>query len=183
MKKYIFLFFALVCFVALQGQTPDVAITTDTATAIAETVNYSVAATGSPTAIKQTVWQNLLGGLDLADYISAFLFAFVGLFLRHRLIVVRKAIKNNPDTPNKFNWAYWFKNNFMTKLNVIWTNIAVIFVMLRFSFDWFGVEVSMVAAFVLGLSIDWAYDFIRKLQKKVPDATTNNNPPTPQPEL
>lgn len=117
--------------------------------------------------VRNEIMDNIMGALSLGTYISAFFFAGLGLFLRHA-IIVRKAVKTNPDTPQKFNFQYWFKNNFMTKMTVVLTNIVVIFLMLRFSVEWVGMEVSMAFAFIVGLSIDWAYDIIRKMQKKVP---------------
>jgi len=116
--------------------------------------------------VNSEITDNILGSLTLSTYISAFFFAGLGLFLHHT-IVVKKGVRTSESTPMKFSWSFWFKNNFMTKMTVILTNIIVIYLMLRFSVDWVGMEVSMAFAFVVGLSIDWAYDLIRKLQKKV----------------
>lgn len=109
-----------------------------------------------------------MGSLTLSDYLSAFFFAMIGLFLRH-VFMIRKGVKcSTNDSPTKFSWAYWFKNNFMTKLTAIGSTVAIIFLCLRFSVDWFSIEVSMGFAFIIGLAFDWFYDFVRKLQDKVP---------------
>lgn len=121
--------------------------------------------------VKGEFTENILGSLTISFYLAAFVFAFLGLIIRHFLIVVPRGIKNTPDSPTKMDWRYWFANNFMTKMTVMLTNIIVIFIFLRFSNEWLGFKASMLFSFVLGLSIDWAYDLIRKLQKKVPPPT------------
>lgn len=139
-------------------------------TLMADTINDSINAVIAQKAVVAatgtTIISDILGSLSFSTYISSFFFAMLGLFLRHT-IIVRKSIKKSTETPNKFSLKYWFANNFMTKLSVILTNIVVIFIALRFSVDLFSVEVSMFFSFLLGLSIDFVFDRIRKLQNTI----------------
>jgi len=133
---------------------------------INDSINTAIAQKATVTATGTDIINDILGSLPFSTYLSAFFFAMLGLFLRHT-IIVRKSIKKSSDTPNKFDFKYWFANNFMTKLSVVLTNIVVIFIALRFSVDLFSVEVSMFFSFLLGLSIDLVFDKIRKLQNNI----------------
>jgi len=119
-----------------------------------------------------SIIENLLGNLALSDYISAFIFAGLGLFLRHTMMV-RKGIRKSSNTPNSFSWSYWFQNNFMTKITAILTTLITIFVTLRFSEEWFSTSVSMPFSFIIGLCFDYFFDVIKKMREKV--SSNENN--------
>ena len=107
----------------------------------------------------------LLGSFDVVWYIAAFIFAALGLFIRWS-ILTRRAIKWNPDTPDKFSWTYWLHNNLWPKAVSVLTTIVIVFLCLRFAGEWFGVVPTMAFAVVLGLAFDWFVDFIKGMTKK-----------------
>jgi hydrogenase-4 membrane subunit HyfE len=116
--------------------------------------------------IQTEVISNVLGTLSISDYISAFIFASLGLIVRHYLIV-KKSLKKNPKTPNNFDPKYWFKNNFFTKLSGILIIYIIIYLCLRFSVEWFGIKVTMTFAFTLGVGFDYVLDIIKKKQNSL----------------
>ena len=107
----------------------------------------------------------VLGTFPLYWYAAAFFFASLGLFLRWAWRT-NKGIKNNPESPSKFSWAYWIENNLKAKLISYFTTVIVVFVTLRFFFDWFGSIPLMSTAFAIGLCIDWVVDFIKNKSQK-----------------
>jgi hypothetical protein len=107
----------------------------------------------------------MLGNYDLIWYVAAFVFSFVGLFIRWSLRT-RRAIKWNPDSPDKFSWSYWLQNNLWPKLVSVLTTVVIVFVCLRFAGEWFGVVPTMAFALIVGLAFDWFTDYVKKLTKK-----------------
>lgn len=131
----------------------------------------------APTAPKvdwEQFWSLILGNVTLTYYLASYVFVFIGLFFR-AVYKTRDAIKKNAETPNKFSLKYWIKDNLLTKLLSFILNFFAAYLSLRFSSDWFGVEVSMGFAVVVGLCIDWFVDFIKKLQPPVAKAKESAN--------
>jgi hypothetical protein len=109
-----------------------------------------------------------LGSLTSITLVAGFILALFGLYLRWYFLV-GAAIKYNTKTPEKFDLKYWWANNAKSKIMAILATVIVIFVSLRFPVEWFGVEVSMGYAFLIGLFFDWFVDFIKnKLKTKLP---------------
>jgi hypothetical protein len=122
-------------------------------------------------AVDNSVWQNLVDNilgenLDVAGYISCFLFAFIGLFLRWYWRS-RKGVKNNPNSPNKFHWGYWLNRNLLPKLFSCMATFLIIFLSLRFSFELVGLLPSMILSLIVGLSIDKVSDLLKNLKLPV----------------
>jgi hypothetical protein len=109
---------------------------------------------------------NIFGDkLTLVGYASCYFFTLIGLFLRWRFTTI-KAINNNLRTPEKFSLKYWITDNLLPKLLSIMTTGIIIFICLRFAFEWFGYFPSMLFALIIGIGFDWFYDFIKS---KMPD--------------
>jgi hypothetical protein len=112
-------------------------------------------------------WTLITGGLSLQWYLAAFVFALMGLFLRW-YIKTMKGVKTNPDTPSKFSWAYWWANNGSRTLVSIFATAIIVFLCLRFSFEWFTLAPSMILAVTIGICFDWFFQFIVNLSQKKP---------------
>jgi len=97
-------------------------------------------------------------------YMAAFTFAFIGQFLLWAWFTFR-AVKRNPETPNKFSWSYWWENNAKDKAVRVLVVCAVIFLGLRFASDWFNTLPTMAYAFGVGIGIDSLIGFIKNLAK------------------
>lgn len=110
---------------------------------------------------------NIFGTLTVFWYLSAFVFALIGLFIRW-YVKTNMGVKNNPETPDKFSFRFWLQNNFFRKFTSVLTTMLVVFLCLRFASDWFGVLPSMGFSVVIGLAFDWFFDFVKKLINKVP---------------
>lgn len=108
--------------------------------------------------------RNILGGtLTWVSYFSAMVFTIIGSFIRWYWKTY-DAVKNNPNTPNKFSFSYWLKDNALPKLAGLVTNLMVVFVCLRFSVELFNIPFSMLLALGVGLLFDWFFDFLKNLQ-------------------
>ena len=119
MKKVLFIVLALFTLTTF-AQT---ATTKKDTAAIVVDTNHSLAQTPVATKVADTIqvvesaWDkflaNILGtDLDWVGYLSCFVFAFIGLFLRWYW-KAKKGIKNNPTSPIKFSWQYWFSDNLL----------------------------------------------------------------------
>jgi len=113
--------------------------------------------------VLQEINEKILGGLSLSDYLTGFIFAFIGMFLRW-YYKTRKSIKYNPETPNRFIFSYWIKDNLLPKLLSILSTLVVIFITLRFPTELISINFSFWYAFVVGLSLDYFVDKIKKIK-------------------
>jgi hypothetical protein len=107
----------------------------------------------------------ITGGQQWYWYAAAFFFALLGLFVRWS-VLTRNGIKNNPESPAKFDFMYWWENNGKRKVVSVLTTFVVIFLCLRFATDWFGIVPSMAFSVGIGLAFDWFLDFVKKLTQK-----------------
>lgn len=113
--------------------------------------------------VGQEVKEYLFGGVSIATYIGGFLFALIGMFIRW-FITTKKGIKKNPETPVKFSWSFWFKDNFLRILTAMGGTLAVLFVAMRFPVEWFGVQLTMPLAFAFGFFFDWLVNYIENMK-------------------
>ena len=111
-------------------------------------------------------WTLISGGLSIQWYLAAFLFALLGFIVRWYILAL-KGIKSNPDSPAKFDWSYWWTHNKM-KIAGIFVNWIIVFLCLRFAFDWFQLAPSMVLAVGIGIGFDWFFNFMVKMVNKKP---------------
>ena len=114
--------------------------------------------------IKNGVKANLLGGLSIADLISAFILALIGMFIRWAYKTIR-AVKKNSETPSKFNLNYWLQDS-AHKLMRVLANMAVAYIFFIFCRQLLGMGLTMFVAFFIGLFIDVLAD---KLMNMKPD--------------
>jgi len=108
-----------------------------------------------------------LGGLSPQWFAAAFLFALMGLFIRWYIRAL-SGVKNNPNSPAKFSFAYWWANNGKMKIASIFATTVIVFLCLRFSYEWFTLAPSMVLAVGIGIGFDWFFAFMVKLVNKKP---------------
>lgn len=105
----------------------------------------------------------ILGELTIAWYAAAFVFNFLGLFIRWS-VTTTIGIRKNVDVP-KFNLAYWWYNNGRREVLRVLEVLAIVFVSLRFCSEWFQTAPSMAVACGFGLAYDLLrYFFRRKTQ-------------------
>ena len=124
---------------------------------------------------------NILGNkLTWVGYAGALIFTFMGLYLRW-YFKAKDSIKTDPNTPDKFNFSYWLRDNLLPKLAGIMATLIIIFLSLRFATEYFGLIPSMAMAVVVGLCFDWFMDFLKKLNpqllRNLPITGLNNNNP------
>lgn len=97
--------------------------------------------------------QYLFGGIEPFVYKFAFVFAFMGLFIKW-YYVTKKGVKYSEKSPEKFNADYWISDNFYNKiLSILFTYVAL-FLLLRFSNDILGFELTMFVSLVIGLTFE-----------------------------
>ena len=68
----------------------------------------------------------LLNGMPFTKFIGYFIWAFIGAMLLF-WISVRKAINNDPGTPNKWNWRYIWKGMSKIPLTMVVMAVSIIF--------------------------------------------------------
>lgn len=110
------------------------------------------------------ITHNLLGdSLTWISYVSAFIFSFFGMFIRW-YVRTKSGILHNENSPHSFSFSYWIRDNILPKLTSILSTIIIIFISLRFSVEIFSVPVSMLFAFLIGLSFDYVFEKIQNLK-------------------
>lgn len=108
---------------------------------------------------------HMTGGLPSAEIWAAVTFALLGLILM-TAVNVRKGILKNPNTANKFSWQHFgWDTVFRIFLSTLITMI-VIFISIRFVYDFTGQTLTMFYSFGIGLGIDKATQWITKTRKK-----------------
>ena len=161
MRKLIFVLCLLPLF-ALADSTAIDSVVTDTV--VTDTVALLPEFPINP---QQEFIDLVTGGLSGWWYLSAFFFALLGFIVRWYIRALQ-GIKNNPNSPAKFDWKYWWQHNKM-KIAGIFVNWIIVFLCLRFSQEWFGVIPSMILAVTIGICFDWFFNFIVKLSKSKPN--------------
>lgn len=110
------------------------------------------------------VFSEILGTeLTPVVLVTAYIFAFAGMFLRWWWLYDKKG-KTDPQTPVKFNLVYWLRDNLSQRLMGVFASVILIFLSLRLSHDWFGAVVSYGYAFMVGLSLDYIASVVKKFQ-------------------
>ncbi len=162
MKKLLFLFivlFAISCFTIADTIKDSGSAIADSTTILVETE------TPIEVLIESSWWDEFLatflGTIATTVLVAAFLYAFFGIVVRS-YFKTTAAVKYKSTTPNKFSLKYWLENNFGRKIITIAATIIMVFVTLRFPMEWFGVELSMMYAFCVGLCFDYVLDMYKK---------------------
>jgi hypothetical protein len=119
--------------------------------------------------------QNVTGGISVADYLTFFFFAFIGLFFRW-YFTAKKAIKTNPLTPAKFNIWYWLRDNLEPKLLSGIVTFLVLFISIRFAVNLVGYSASYFYALGVGICFDYFVDLIKNLRPTTKTAVPTEKP-------
>lgn len=108
---------------------------------------------------------HMTGGIPSGEIWAAVTFAMLGLILM-TAVNVRKGIVKNPNTASTFKWQHF---GWDTATRVILSTIItliVIFISIRFVYDFTGNTLTMFYAFGIGLGIDKATQLITKFKKQ-----------------
>lgn len=108
----------------------------------------------------------VFGTLDMPTYAAGLLFALIGLFFYYK----GKVDKRNPEsenTPQIFSLKFFFQDNLIE----IVFNLLAIFLALRFSVEYTGVEVTMFYSLGIGWGLPKVIALMYAVQEK---ARTNN---------
>jgi hypothetical protein len=90
-----------------------------------------------------------------------------GAFLR-LIISTYQGWKNNPNTPVKLDLSYWWKDNLQPKIAVILTIFTGFKVIDQYKLaetTW-GVVILCLVCAIVGWFIDWAYEFLTRINQK-----------------
>lgn len=118
-----------------------------------------------PSLFQQVVKELLGENLTIAVLIAAYIFAFFGMILRW-FFQYNKYGKKNPDSPAKFSWSYWIKDNVLPKLAAVLATIIIIFVSIRFPQELFGTVFSYGYSFAVGMSLDYISSILKNIKVK-----------------
>ncbi|WEK18172.1 MAG: hypothetical protein P0Y49_15380 [Candidatus Pedobacter colombiensis] len=102
----------------------------------------------------------LLGNTDLPTFFAAMIIALIGTVLSLR-IKARKRNKLSKHTPFKFSWRFLLQDNLLKLL----ASLLPVFIALRFSSEFFGQDMTMGFAFLIGLGSDTILSRLEKLQE------------------
>lgn len=103
----------------------------------------------------------VLGTTDVPTYMAGFLFAIIGLMFSY-YFKISKRDKYSSATPDKFKIGFFIQDNFV---DVGFTLLAIIMLM-RFSVEYAGTEVTMIYSFGLGVGATEAVKAIARFQAK-----------------
>jgi hypothetical protein len=105
----------------------------------------------------------LFSGLSFNLLIAAYVMAGLGLALRWAITVTKAITKTDNKTPTKFSLHHF---NLKAKIASIILTIITLFVLFRFSGEIYNMELSMLVAFIGGMSIDTLVSKISLLKLK-----------------
>ncbi len=143
----------------------------------------SISALQDSVAVLQTklahgkVMQSMLGDLEPWQYVAGFIFTSLGIIFMW-LYLSNKGRKNNPATPNHWDWKLFFSmDNVVTRVRTLLLSILTIYVSFRFAEPLTKSNFSFFYAFVVGLSLDYFTDLIAGFKKKKETDTQQPAPP------
>lgn len=117
--------------------------------------------------MKSEILTAILGNLTMVNYIVGFFFVFLALILRW-IWRTLDGIKNNPESPHKFDFWYWWEDNFKPKLLSFIANMISVYLIFRFADDFIGTTFSYVLALGVGLGLDYYVGVLKKKLNPVP---------------
>ena len=109
----------------------------------------------------------VFGGIGYQIYLAAGTMLLLGLIFMW-LYRIRKSIRTNPDTPERFSLKYLLKTSLFQITISVLMGIIGAFLMLRLTNELFGVELSAGVSVALGLCFDWAIDKLAGWKNKLP---------------
>jgi hypothetical protein len=128
--------------------------------------------------MKQQLLSDFLGSLTIVNYIVAFVFIFIALILKWTW-KTKDGVKTCPHSPEKFSWSYWWKDNLYPKAVSSISVLLTVFVTLRFCTEITGRVFSYLIAFLIGLSLDFIIDRLKKMAPKLISETIMQTQVTP----
>lgn len=124
----------------------------------------------------------LLGSIPIQMLIGAGIFVIIGVIIS-KTIDVSTRRPNKDGSPVEFSWKYFWSDNNKRIFNSIVSSILIVFCSLRFSKDFFGTELSMVYALLLGLCLDAVKVKFRKITKSKFEENTKTKEDEKQPNV
>jgi len=112
--------------------------------------------------MKTEILSDLLGVLTIVNYIVGFIFVFLALILKWIWKTI-EGVKNSKNTPDKFNGTYWVNHNLIPKLLSFVAVMISVFILLRFIGDIVNIGFSYFFCLVVGLTIDYWIDRLKKI--------------------
>jgi hypothetical protein len=106
----------------------------------------------------------VLGNMTFAVFGA---YMFIALFVAFLMLLIRadKKRHDSPDTPTKFDWGFFVQDNLLKFV----INILVIALMIRFSVEFVGQEITGWAAALIGLGVNAAVVKLQGLQNSARD--------------
>lgn len=101
----------------------------------------------------------ILGTTDVPTYSAGLLFALIGLAFYYRS-KIKKRDKGSPETPYQFSLKFFLRDN----LSELIFSILGIILLMRFSVEYVGAEVTMIYSIGLGLIGPKVIDMIMEYQ-------------------
>jgi len=119
----------------------------------------------------------LFGSTSFGVYLACFILALCGLFFRW-YVTTKRGIKNNKnETPVKWNWEYWWKDNLVPFLLSLLFHVVTIFLSLRFVAeilpDNFQLPIGFVAV-LFGICFDLLVNWWQNKKLPVINANTES---------
>lgn len=102
-----------------------------------------------------------LGTTDMPTYAAAFMFAMIGAIISLRVKAVKRD-KSSPTTPVKFSWRFLIQDNLLQ----FFSGILLTFLAFRFTNEFFGKELTMWLAVLIGALNNEVAGIFEKFQIK-----------------
>lgn len=113
--------------------------------------------------MKTQVLNDLLGNLSLVNYVVGYIFVFIALILKWTW-QTNDSIKNNKKTPEDWSWDFWWRDNAKPKILSAVQAVLVVFIVFRFSADYFNTVFTYAFALLVGLTLDHWVNNIKKMK-------------------
>ena len=99
---------------------------------------------------KDVFWNTLLKGMDVSVFVAYLVIALIGVLTKF-LYDVSKAIREDPATPDKFDWKHFFSSRAFLRWFI---DLLVLPLVIVGSKDFLGQDVNVYFAFLIGTGID-----------------------------
>lgn len=103
----------------------------------------------------------MLGTTDVPTYLAGLLFALIGLAFYYKGKIAKRD-KASSSTPYYFSWKFFTQDNLV---EIIFSLLAI-FLALRFSVEYFGVDITMFYSLGIGWTLPKVIAFMYKIQDK-----------------
>lgn len=117
----------------------------------------------------QEILNEVLGNKNIAQYVAAFFFIFLGVLVSIRASATSRSVESDA-TPAKFSYKFLTLDNFSRAVS----SIAISFAFIRFGEDITGREFTYFGVFLLGIGFDQAVAYLNKWQSGIRDKFKEN---------